>query len=104
MMSTLNDKHFTVVGVGNIGRILLERLAAAEPALINPLRMRATRADREVVEALAINEASILRAGPPEKELWGGEPATTNNRMELMAAIAALELSLIHISEPTRPY
>ena len=26
-----------------------------------------------------------------EKELWGGEPNTTNNRMELMAAIAALE-------------
>lgn len=26
-----------------------------------------------------------------EKELSGGEPATTNNRMELMAAIAALE-------------
>jgi ribonuclease HI len=25
-----------------------------------------------------------------EKELWGGEPATTNNRMELMAAICAL--------------
>ncbi|MDO8838746.1 MAG: ribonuclease HI [Parvibaculum sp.] len=26
-----------------------------------------------------------------EKELTGGEPATTNNRMELMAAIAGLE-------------
>ena len=27
-----------------------------------------------------------------EKELWGGERETTNNRMELMAAIAALEV------------
>jgi ribonuclease HI len=26
-----------------------------------------------------------------ERELWGGEPRTTNNRMELMAAIVALE-------------
>ena len=26
-----------------------------------------------------------------ERELWGGEPLTTNNRMELMAAIMALE-------------
>lgn len=26
-----------------------------------------------------------------EKELWGGEPDTTNNRMEMMAAIQALE-------------
>ena len=26
-----------------------------------------------------------------ERELKGGEPATTNNRMELMAAISALE-------------
>ena len=34
---------------------------------------------------------AILRAGSHEKELWGGEPDTTNNRMELMAAIAALE-------------
>ncbi len=25
-----------------------------------------------------------------ERELWGGEPDTTNNRMELMAAIRAL--------------
>ena len=34
---------------------------------------------------------AILRAGPHEKELWGGEPATTNNRMELLAVIRALE-------------
>jgi ribonuclease HI len=33
----------------------------------------------------------LLRFGDSEKELYGGEPATTNNRMELMAAIMALE-------------
>lgn len=35
---------------------------------------------------------AILRAGSHEKEIWGGEPATTNNRMELTAVIRALEL------------
>jgi len=34
---------------------------------------------------------AILRYGDVEKELSGGEAETTNNRMELMAAIAALE-------------
>ena len=34
---------------------------------------------------------AILRYGTVEKELAGGEPETTNNRMELMAAIAGLE-------------
>ena len=34
---------------------------------------------------------AILRYNSQEKELWGGEDATTNNRMELMAAIRALE-------------
>jgi ribonuclease HI len=34
---------------------------------------------------------AILRFGQLEKELKGGEPATTNNRMELMAAIVSLE-------------
>jgi ribonuclease HI len=34
---------------------------------------------------------AILRYGAVEKELSGGEAATTNNRMELMAAIAAIE-------------
>ncbi len=33
----------------------------------------------------------LLRWNGKEKELWGGEPQTTNNRMELMAAIMALE-------------
>jgi len=33
---------------------------------------------------------AILRLGKQEKELWGGEPATTNNRMELTAVIEAL--------------
>lgn len=34
---------------------------------------------------------AILRAGTNEKELFGGEAQTTNNRMELTAVIRALE-------------
>jgi ribonuclease HI len=34
---------------------------------------------------------AILRYDGHEKEIFGGEPATTNNRMEMMAAIQALE-------------
>jgi ribonuclease HI len=34
---------------------------------------------------------AILRAGTKEKELWGGEQPTTNNRMELTAVIEALK-------------
>jgi ribonuclease HI len=34
---------------------------------------------------------AILVSGAREKTLCGGEPLTTNNRMELMAAIMALE-------------
>ena len=34
---------------------------------------------------------ALLRYGAHEKELSGGEAETTNNRMELMAAIRALE-------------
>ena len=33
---------------------------------------------------------ALLRAGTTERELSGGEPLTTNNRMELLAAIEAL--------------
>lgn len=35
---------------------------------------------------------AVLRYGEAEKEIWGGEVQTTNNRMELLAAISALEL------------
>lgn len=55
----------------------------------------------EVVEAFTDGACSgnpgpggwgvILRYGGHEKHLFGGEPQTTNNRMELMAAIVALE-------------
>ena len=33
----------------------------------------------------------VLRYGDAEKELWGGEAETTNNRMELTAVIRGLE-------------
>lgn len=33
----------------------------------------------------------LIRSGPREKELSGGEPHTTNNRMELLAAIRGLQ-------------
>ncbi|TCZ86629.1 ribonuclease HI [Lysobacter sp. N42] len=36
--------------------------------------------------------AALLRYRQKERELSGGEPDTTNNRMELMAAIRALEV------------
>ncbi len=34
--------------------------------------------------------AALLRTGDKEREIAGGEPLTTNNRMELIAAIEAL--------------
>jgi ribonuclease HI len=34
---------------------------------------------------------AVIRSGAHEKEISGGEPLTTNNRMELLAAIRALE-------------
>jgi len=48
---------------------LVERLEAAEREVINPLIMRATHADGRVSEALAINEVSLLRAGPQAAKL-----------------------------------
>jgi len=35
--------------------------------------------------------AALIRMGARERELSGGEPLTTNNRMELLAAIEALK-------------
>jgi NAD+ kinase len=40
---------------------LLERLKAATPVTVHPLRMRATTANGKLHEALAINEVSLLR-------------------------------------------
>lgn len=48
---------------------LPERLADAEEAMINPLRMRAEQRSGEVVEGLAINEVSLLRQGPQAARL-----------------------------------
>ncbi|MDJ0822669.1 MAG: NAD kinase [Paracoccaceae bacterium] len=48
---------------------LEERLGEAEEAVINPLSMKATRMDGSVHQALAINEVSLLRAGPQAARL-----------------------------------
>lgn len=48
---------------------LLERLAAAEEEVIHPLRMRAIGKDGKLHEALAINEVSMIRAGPQAAKL-----------------------------------
>ncbi|MEO0911903.1 MAG: NAD kinase [Pseudomonadota bacterium] len=48
---------------------LPERLAAAELAEINPLRMSATQTNGETTDALAINEVSLLRSGPQAAKL-----------------------------------
>ncbi len=42
--------------------------------------------------------AAVLTCGPYRLEISGGNPATTNNRMELSAAIAAL----LRIKDPSR--
>ena len=48
---------------------LPDRLAAAEEAVINPLAMKAVSLDGTVTTALAINEVSLLRAGPQAAKL-----------------------------------
>jgi len=48
---------------------LPDRLAAAEETVINPLAMRAETRGGGVVRALAINEVSLLRAGPQAAKL-----------------------------------
>lgn len=48
---------------------LLDRLAAAEQAVVNPLKMKAQTVDGEMHDALAINEVSLLRAGPQAAKL-----------------------------------
>ena len=48
---------------------LMERLNAAEEEVINPLSMKAVCRDGSEHEALAINEVSLLRAGPQAARL-----------------------------------
>jgi len=48
---------------------LHQRLAAAGEEVLNPLVMRAETAGGEMVEGLAINEVSLLRAGPQAAKL-----------------------------------
>ncbi len=67
---------------------LTARLARAEEAAIAPLRMSATRADGTVVEALAINEVSLLRAGPQAARLRIGVDGRV--RMEELVCDGAL--------------
>ena len=48
---------------------LVERLAAAQEEVINPLSMRAEGIDGSIGRALAINEVALLRAGPQAARL-----------------------------------
>ena len=82
MLQTLHETQGTGLPVygmncGTVGFLmntyladnLPARLAAAEEAVINPLAMRAVSPDGTVTEALAINEVSLLRAGPQAAKL-----------------------------------
>ncbi len=82
MLETLNDvrpldKPVYGMNRGTVGFLMNEygaddlpaRLAEAEEAVINPLRMLAATADGMVSEGLAINEVSLLREGPQAARL-----------------------------------
>ena len=58
---------------------LLQRLAVAQPTTVHPLRMRAVREDGSVVEALAINEVSLLRESRQAAKIR----ITVDNRVRL---------------------
>ena len=82
MLETLNrvvglDKPVYGMNCGTVGFLMNEyseadlvaRLTEAEEAVINPLSMRAKSTSGEIREALAINEVSLLRAGPQAAKL-----------------------------------
>ncbi len=82
MLQTLHateDRDLAVYGMnrGTVGFLmnayqedtLIERLAAAEEAVLHPLRMTATTVDGLQHRRLAINEVSLLRAGPQAARL-----------------------------------
>ncbi|NUB44247.1 NAD kinase [Fertoebacter nigrum] len=67
---------------------LPERLAMAAEEVINPLSMRAVTQTGEVREALAINEVSLLRAGP--QAAWLRISVDGRVRMEELVCDGAL--------------
>ncbi|WP_223422393.1 NAD kinase [Tateyamaria pelophila] len=82
MLQTLHDTEHLAAPVygmnrGTIGFLmneyresnLVDRLQAAEEAEVNPLSMTTWDADGTVNKALAINEVSLLRAGPQAAKL-----------------------------------
>jgi NAD+ kinase len=82
MLQTLHDTRaldLPVYGMncGTVGFLmnahdeddLPARIAMAEEAVLNPLAMRAVTVGGRVEEALAINEVSLLRAGPQAAKL-----------------------------------
>ena len=82
MLQTLHDSQASGLPVygmncGTIGFLmnaygvedLPARVAAAEEAVIHPLAMTAVQRSGQVVKALAINEVSLLRAGPQAAKL-----------------------------------
>ena len=64
------------------------RLANAEQQIINPLIMKATLVDGKVETALAINEVSLLRAGPQAAKLkiW----VDNRQRMDELVCVGVL--------------
>ncbi|MDV7145049.1 NAD kinase [Tropicimonas sp. TH_r6] len=82
MLHTLHETQHLDVAVygmnrGTVGFLmneyssdeLVDRLEQAEEEVITPLAMRAITADGEMHDALAINEVSLLRAGPQVAKL-----------------------------------
>jgi NAD+ kinase len=82
MLQTLHETQYLPTPVygmnrGSVGFLmnayddgdLLERLEEAEEAVIHPLKMQAHCADGNNIEALAINEVSLLRSGPQAAKL-----------------------------------
>lgn len=67
---------------------LLERLGDAQEEVLNPLEMSATTADGQTHSALAINEVSLLRAGPQAAKLKISVDGTP--RMEELVCDGAL--------------
>jgi NAD+ kinase len=80
MLQTLNEGYgLPIYGMncGTVGFLMNEyddanlpaRLSAAEEAVIHPLAMRAQDSTGQMHHALAINEVSLLRAGPQAAKL-----------------------------------